>query len=104
MVEDGCQSWDTFQFHDHDWIDQHLYALPQTNKKPSKMPATGPSRDIRLKQDPTMQRRIEDALADEQTDYWIITEEEKKLFAISTEGHDSPTIEEFAVSTAMVMV
>ena len=39
---------DTFQFHGPDWIDQHLYALPQTTKKLSKMPSTRHSRDIRL--------------------------------------------------------
>ena len=38
---------DTLQFHGCDWINQHLYALPQTSKKPSKMPATGPSRHSR---------------------------------------------------------
>ena len=63
---------DTFQFHGRIWIDQHLYALPQRNKKPSKMPATGPSRDIRLGQDPTIQRCIEDAVAEEPMDYPII--------------------------------
>ena len=92
---------DTLQFHGRDWINQHLYALPQTSKKPSKMPATGPSRDIRLGQDPTIQRRVEDALADEPMDYSITAEEEEKLFAVSTEGQDSPTIEEFDVDVLM---
>ena len=85
----------------HDWIDQHLYALPQKNKKPSKMPAPGPSRDIRLGQDPTIQRCIEDAVADEPMDYSITAEEAEKLFAISSEGQDSPTIEEFDVEVLM---
>ena len=92
---------DILQFHGRDWINQHLYALPQTSKKPSKMPATGPSRDIRLGQDPTIQRRVEDALADEPMDYSITAEEEEKLFAVSTEGQDSPTIEEFDVDVLM---
>ena len=92
---------DTLQFHGRDWINQHLYALPQTNKKPSKMPATGPSRDICLGQDPTIQRRVEDALGNEPMDYSITAEEEEKLFAISTEGQDSPTIEEFDVDFLM---
>ena len=92
---------DTLQFHGRDWINQHLYALPQTSKKPSKMPATGPSRDIRLGQDPTIQKRVEDALADEPMDYSITAEEEEKLFAVSTEGQDSPTIEEFDVDVLM---
>ena len=92
---------DTLQFHGRDWINQHLYALPQTSKKPSKMPATGPSRDIRLGQDPTIQRRVKDALADEPMDYSITAEEEEKLFAVSTEGQDSPTIEEFDVDVLM---
>ena len=61
----------TFQFHGRDWIDHHLYALPETNKKPSKMPATGPFRHIRLGQDPTIQRCIEDDVADEPMDYSI---------------------------------
>ena len=92
---------DTFQFHGPDWIDKHLYALPQRNKKPSKMPATGPSRDICLGQDPTIQRCIEDAVADEPMDYSITAEEEEKLFAIFTEGQDSSTIEEFDVDVLM---
>ena len=92
---------DTLQFYGRDWINHHLYALPQTSKKPSKMPATGPSRDIRLGQDPTIQRRVEDALADEPIDYSITAEEEEKLFAVSTEGQDSPTIEEFDVDVLM---
>ena len=62
---------DTFQFHGLDWIDQQLYALPQTTKKPSKMPTTGPSRDIRLGQNPIIQRRVEDALADKPMDFSI---------------------------------
>ena len=95
---------DTLQFHGRDWINQHLYALPQTSKKPSKMPATGPSRDIGLGQDPTIQRRVEDALADEPMDYSITAEEEEKLFAVSTEGQDSPTIEEFDVDVLMSAV
>ena len=95
---------DTLQFHGRDWINQHLYALPQTSKKPSKMPATGPSRDIRLGQDPTIQRRVEDALVDEPMDYSITAEEEEKLFAVSTEGQDSPTIEEFDVDVLMSAV
>ena len=41
---------DTLQFQGRDWMNQHLYALLQTNKKPSKMLATSPSRDIRLGQ------------------------------------------------------
>ena len=92
---------DTIQFYSRDWIIQHLYALPQTNKKPSKMPATGPSRDIRFGQDPTIRRRIEDALVDEPMDYSITAEEEEKLFAISTEGQDSPIIKEFDVDVLM---
>ena len=92
---------DTFQFHGRDWIDQHLYALPQTNKKPSKMPATGPSRDIRLGQDPTIQRCLEDAVVDEPMDYSIMAEEKEKLFAIYTKGQDSPTIEDFDVDFLM---
>ena len=92
---------DTLQFHGLEWINQHLYALPQTSKKPSKMPATGPSRDIRLGQDPTIQRRVEDALADEPIDYSITAKEEEKLFAVSIEGQDSPTIEEFDVDVLM---
>ena len=65
------------------------------------MPATGPSRDICLGQDPTIQRRVGDALADEPMDYSITAKEEEKLFAVSTEGQDSPTIEEFDVDVLM---
>ena len=48
-----------------------------------------------------MQRRIEDALADQPMDCSITAKEEEKLFAISTEGQDLPTIEEFDVDVLM---
>ena len=64
------------------------------------MPATGPSRDIHLGQDPTIQRHVEDALADKPMDY-SITAEEEKLFAVSSEGQDSPSIQEFDADVLM---
>ena len=65
------------------------------------MPTTGPSRDIHLGQDPTIQRRVEDALADELMDYSITAEEDEKLFAISSEGQDSPSIQVFDADVLM---
>ena len=89
-----ARSAETLQFHSREWIDHHLSPLPRSAPAPSAMPA-GPTRDIRLDVDPTIQRRVEDAAAaDEPMEMEVSPEEEERLLK-----EDSPPIQDYDLSS-----
>ena len=55
--------------------------------------STGPTRDIRLDVDPTLERRVEDATGGESVEIIVPLEEEDRLLALSPGVQDSPPIE-----------
>ena len=88
----AAKSAEALQFHSTQWIEHHLSSVSRNQRTPSAMPA-GPSRDIRLDTDPSIERHVEDA-AEEVMEVEVSPEEEERLLR-----EDSPTIMEFDISS-----
>ena len=80
----AAKSAEAPQFHSKEWIEQHLSSVSRSPRTPSAMPA-GPSRDIRLDTDPSIERHVKDA-AEEVMEVEVSPEEEERLLR-----NDSPS-------------
>ena len=56
----AAKSAEALQFHSREWIEQQLRSVTRSPRTPSAMQA-GPSRDIRLETDPSIECHVEDA-------------------------------------------
>ena len=86
-------------FHSRDWIAQHIHTVLR-QERPSAMPI-GPTRDIRLDVDPTLEHRVDDAAGGESMEITVPLMEEDRLLALSPGVQDSPPIETYDVDSLL---